>query len=169
MTQPKRRSTRRAFVPAVLAIGLAGCAGLVTPADPADLAEPVYLATTTAPAQLRALADHDDARAQQALSLVLAYDLNGGGLDPAASADWRMRSMRARGNTPVTQYTAAFNGQPSRVNIIYVPRYDITAQHDQFIARCAEGLAAGDPLPVCGDAATTASLRPLWAQARRRR
>lgn len=70
---------------------------------------------------------------------------------------------------PVTQYTAAFNGQPSRVNMIYLPRYEVTAQTDQLLARCAAGLEAGDTGVVCGDAATTEDLRALWEQARRRR
>lgn len=153
----------------MLGIGLTGCAALVTPGDPADLAEPVRLAATADPAELRASAEQEDARAQQALALVLAYNLNGGGFDPTASTTWRVRSMIARGTTPITQYTAAFNGQPSRVNLINVPRYDITAQHDQFIARCAAGLEAGDPAPVCGDTPTTEALRDLWKRAQRGR
>jgi len=161
--------TRRLFVSATLVVGLTGCSALVTPGNPADLAEPVRLATMVDPAELRVRAEQEDARAQQALALVLAYNLNGGGFDPDASTTWRVRSMRARGTTPVTQYTAAFDGQPSRVNMIYVPRQDITAQHDQFIARCAAGLEAGEPGAVCGDVATTEALRDLWTKAQRGR
>lgn len=169
MIPTKLRSTRHALTSAILAIGLSGCAAFVTPGNPADLAEPVRLATTANPGELRVRAEQNDARAQQALALVLAYDLNGGGFDPTASTAWRVRSMGARGTRPITQYTAAFNGQPSRVNLIYIPRQDITAQHDQFIARCAAGLEAGDPAPVCGDASTTEALRDLWARAQRGR
>lgn len=169
MIPTRPHSIRRLFAPIALAAALASCAALVTPGNPVDLAEPVRLAATADPGELRVRAEQNDARAQQALALVLAYDLNGGGFDPTASAAWRVRSMGARGTRPITQYTAAFNGQPSRVNLVYVPRQDITAQHDQFIARCAAGLEAGDPAPVCGDASTTEALRDLWTRAPRGR
>lgn len=169
MNPTRLRSTRHLFLTAVLAVGLSGCAALVTPGNPVDLAEPVRLATTVEPDQLRARAEQGDAQAQQALSLVLTYRLNGSAFDPSAAAVWRTLSLRPRGTMPITQYTAAFNGQPSRVNLIHVPRYDVTMQHDHFIARCAEGLHTGTLGNVCGDQATTEALREMWVQAAQHR
>lgn len=170
MTPIRLLSIKRLFASVTLAAGLAGCAALVTPVRPADLTTPVRLATTTEPELLRARAEQNEAPAQRALSLVLAYGLNGGRVDAAESAAWRTRSLQARASIPITQYTAAFNGQPSRVNMIYVPRYGVTAQSDQLVARCAAGLDSGDQRDdVCGNAATTSELRDLWTQARRRR
>lgn len=77
--------------------------------------------------------------------------------------------MAQRGVTPVTQYVPAFKGAPSRVHIINLPRYGMTALQAAVLDRCVAALASGPHSAgggPCGDAASTSRLQALWSAAR---
>ncbi|MNY26433.1 hypothetical protein D3C86_1602830 [compost metagenome] len=70
---------------------------------------------------------------------------------------------------PIIQYTAAFNGQPLRVNIINVPTYDLTLAEataaDVCIAWLIGRLSSAE---ACGEEADAVRRQSLWAAASRR-
>ena len=146
------------------AMALSGCATLVEGQREAML-ETVRMAAVGDPADLLADARAGDARAQHAYAVVVQYGLHGVPADPLEAEAWRARAMAQRGTTPISQYTPAFNGQPSRVNLIYVPRYDMTVHEISVVAACAAALDAGSPGPACGDAETAVDLALVWAAA----
>lgn len=71
---------------------------------------------------------------------------------------------------PITQYTAAFNGQPSRVNIINVPVQSISAAQWQAVDKCVallSSLVVENP-EACGGVDETQQRRVAWIQAAQR-
>lgn len=130
------------------------------------------LALLAPPAALRARAEGGEAPAQAAYALALRFGLNSAPIDPAAADGWRARAGAARGYTQVTSYTAAFRGQPSRVSLINVPRFDIAPGELAAADRCAAALSlrpdarTGAPADACGGADMTRRLRALWRHAR---
>lgn len=165
MKRLKRPLTRR-FIPTaslLLAVGLAACQTLVVTPSLSERLAPLDRALTSKPAELEAAATSGDGEAQFGLSLVWAHGLYGYPVDPNKAAEWRAKALANRRFIPITQYTAAFNGQPSRVNIINVPTYDLTLAETMAVDACIAWLAgrtASDG--VCGDAQQATRRMALW-------
>ncbi|HEV2082509.1 MAG TPA: hypothetical protein VGR32_08635 [Brevundimonas sp.] len=157
---------RRIIVAAAVgaALAVSGCAPLRDAQTEAAL-ETLRVATGDDVGGLRARAEAGDARAQHAWAVVLQYGLHGVAADPAGADLWRARAMAQRGTMPISQYTPAFNGQPSRVNLIYVPRYDMNLHDIRIVSACAAALDSGSPGAACGDAGTAVELALAWAAA----
>lgn len=166
-----RRSTRRLQIlaGAALAAGLGACHTLAASTPLVELLAPLDQALVEAPEGLERRATAGDAKAQLSLSLVLAYGLNGQAQDRAAADDWRRRAIASRRFIPITQYTAAFNGQTSRVNVINVPTYDVSPAQVAATDACAAWLSGRpSPLGACGDADEPAHRMALWQTAQER-
>lgn len=165
MKRLKRPSTRR-LIPAaglLLVVGLGACQTLVTSPSLAERLAPLDRALTTSPAELEGAAASGDAEAQFSLSLVLSYGLHGHPTDQHKATDWRARALANRRFMPITQYTAAFNGQPSRVNIINVPTYDVSPAETMAVDACIAwltGRIASDG--ACGDPEQATRRMALW-------
>lgn len=131
---------------------------------------PLNAALARTPESLRSDAQAGSAQAQFALALAYRYGLNTPP-DPVESATWRDRAFASRGYTQVTSYTAAFNGQPSRVNLINVPRYELTPAMAEPAEACAAALAAALPSPAesaaCGGQGNFLDFSDRWRRARR--
>lgn len=119
-------------------------------------------------ATLRAAADEGDALAELGLAIVLQNGLHGVEIDREAAAGWRMRAVTSRGSMPITQYTAAFKGQPSRVNVVYVPRYDVHPVQLRAVDACVAVLNGESMERACGSEAQTASMVTAWRAAKGR-
>lgn len=167
--QTSRRSTRLgAGAGLVLATaGLAGCQSLVTPVPLSQQLAPLDLALSEAPQVLEAQAHGGDGQAQLAMAIVSAYGLGGRTPNAAAASRWREQARSNRRFIPITQYTAAFNGSPSRVNIINVPVQTISPAQWQAVQRCVALLAgqAASDQNACGDAEETRKRRAAWRRA----
>lgn len=164
MPRPSTKGLSLAVV--TVAAALAGCAALVTPLPLADMLMPIQRAISTDAERLNQEAAAGDAQAQLALSIALAYGLGGRAVQPAEAAVWRSRALSARTYQPITQYTAAFNGQPSRVNIINIPQPAITPLQVKNIDRCLAVLTERiSDAVACGDDDEGARLRSDWASA----
>jgi len=159
-----------AFQPGLLMVAatLSACAIPLTDYQRDAALQSVRMATTAEPSDLLARAEAGDATSQHALSIVLRYGLNGERPDPEQAAYWRRQAAAARGTMPITQYTPAFGGAPSRVNILHVPRYAITEPELAIAEACAAALSEKRGDEVCGDAETAAELARNWAGAARR-
>lgn len=171
MKRLKRPSTSH-LVPAaglMLAVGLGACQTLVTTPSLSERLVPLDRALTAKPSELESAAASGNGEAQFSLSLVLAYGLNGRAPDRVAADGWRRRAIASRRFVPITQYTAAFNGQPSRVNIINVPTYDVSPAQITATDACV-ALLGGRPSPIgaCGDADEAAHRMALWETAQKR-
>lgn len=168
LTQP---STDRLLPTAglVLVVGLGGCQSLVTTPSISERLAPLDRALTSKPAELKAAATSGDAEAQFGLSLAWGHGLHGFSVDQSKAAEWRAKALANRRFMPVTQYTAAFNGQPSRVNIINVPTYDVTLAEATAVDACIAWLSGRTlAASACGEGTETARRRNLWADASRR-
>lgn len=152
----------------MLAIGLGACQTLVTTPSLSERLAPLDRALTSKPAEIEAAAASGDGEAQFGLSLVWAHGLHGYPLDMNKAAEWRAKALSNRRFMQITQYTAAFNGQPSRVNIINVPIYDLTPAEAMAADACIAWLS-GRTLgaSACGEGTETARRRSLWADASR--
>lgn len=142
------------------------CATLVSPGP--DLLVPLDQALAGDLSQLTSAAEGGDPQAQLAMSIVAAHGLRGRPADPRQAATWRSQALAQRRVTPITQYTAAFNGQPSRVNIIHVPVSAIPLGQIAVIDRCLASLKtrAAASMGVCGDTPESeAARRMAWASA----
>lgn len=168
MKRLTRLSTNRLISTAgfALVVGLGACQSLVTTQSLAERLAPLDRALTSRPGELEAAANSGDAEAQFGLSLVLGYGLYGYPMDINKAGEWRARALANRRFIPVTQYTAAFNGQPSRINIINVPTYDLT-QAEAIAADACIAWLTGRTLvtEACGEGPETARRRSLWAAA----
>ena len=171
MKRLKRPSTSR-LIPAaglVLAVGLGACQTLVTTPSLSERLAPLDRALASKPAELAAAAASGDGEAQFGLALIWEHGLHGYSVDMNKAAEWRARALANRRFMPITQYTAAFNGQPSRVNIINVPTYDLTPAEAMTADACIAwltGQRAG--AEVCGEEPDAARRRNLWNAASRR-
>ncbi|WP_295184582.1 hypothetical protein [uncultured Brevundimonas sp.] len=117
-----------------------------------------------APDAVESRANSGDGQAQLAMSIVSMYGLHGRTPDIVAAGRWRDQALANRRFMPITQYTAAFNGSPSRVNIINVPVQTISAAQWQAVNRCLallSGLAIGD-ITACGGADETRRRQADW-------
>ena len=170
MKRPKRPSISRLLPTAglVLVVGLGACQTLVTTPSLSERLAPLDRALTSKPAELEAAAASGDGEAQFGMSLVWGYGLHGYSLDMNKAAEWRAKALSNRRFMPITQYTAAFNGQPSRFNIINVPIYDLTPAEAIAADACIAWLS-GRTLAAsgCGEGTETARRRNLWADASR--
>ena len=146
------RSTKSLVLAVVLVIGTAACQSLVETIPLDQQLAPLYLALSQSPEVLRARAEAGEAEAQLALSLVYTLERRHAPDAVSAAAMWRGRALAQRRFTPITQYTAAFNGQPSRVNIINVPVPVITTAQAAAIDACVEALMTdeGRQTEACG-------------------
>jgi len=160
-----RRSTRGwAAVGLTAATGLAACQSLVTTVPLSEQLAPLDMALSEAPDALEARADSGDGQAQLAMSIVSMYGLHGRTPDIPAAGRWRDQALANRRFMPITQYTAAFNGSPSRVNIINVPVQTISAAQWQAVNRCLSllsGVGVADAAS-CGDADETRRRQAEW-------
>lgn len=165
MKRPLPFRTERRRIGGALTLGalLAGCATTVQPTD--DALAPLDLALTGELPVIAQKAKQGDAHAQFALSIITAYGLRGHPVNPSTSAVWLSRAMDQRRVMPVTQYTAAFNGQPSRVNIIHVPVAVLAPAQVAVVEACVAALSRADPaLASCGDTdRRRESRRTAWA------
>lgn len=153
----------------MLAIGLGACQTLVTTPSLSERLAPLDRALTSKPAEIEAAAASGDGEAQFGLSLVWGHGLHGYPLDTNKAAEWRAKALSNRRFMPITQYTAAFNGQPSRVNIINVPTYDLTLAEVITADACIAwlmGRRAG--AEACGEETDATRRRDLWNAALRR-
>lgn len=148
----------------VAAAGLSGCASLVNPVPLSELLEPLDMALQQPPADLASRARAGDGKAQLAMSIVAGHGLNGSARDARMATDWLAQAVANRRTVPITQYTAAFDGQSSRVNLIYVPVAAVPAAQFEAVERCVGELARDiQPAPACGDdVATQTSRREAW-------
>lgn len=172
MKPPKpRRSTRvRAAVCLTAATALAACQSLVTEVPLSEQLTPLDMALSEAPDAVEARANSGDGEAQLAMSIVSMYGLHGRAPDILAAGRWRDQALANRRFMPITQYTAAFNGSPSRVNIINVPIQTIPAAQWQAVNRCVIWLS-GDPAvtsAACGGGAEAKRREAAWAKIWRR-
>ncbi len=166
MKPPKsRRSTRVwASVGLAAAAGLAACQSLVTTVPLSEQLAPLDMALSEAPDAVEARANSGDGQAQLAMLIVSMYGLHGRTPDILAAGRWRDQALANRRFMPITQYTAAFNGSPSRVNIINVPVQTISAAQWQAVDRCSDflsGVEFGDAA-ACGDADDTRQRQAQW-------
>lgn len=127
---------------------------------------PLDMALSEAPDAVETRANSRDGQAQLAMSIVTTYGLHGRTPDIIASGRWRDQALANLRFMPITQYTAAFNGSPSRVNIINVPVQTISAAQWQAVNCCVIWLS-GDPAVTsgaCGDAAEAERRKAVWAE-----
>lgn len=125
---------------------------------------PLDLALSGAPDAVEARANSGDGQAQLAMSIVSMYGLHGRTPDIVAASRWRDQALANRRFMPITQYTAAFKGSPSRVTIINVPVQTISAAQWEAVNRCSallSGLAVGD-ITACGGADKTRRRQADW-------
>lgn len=103
------------------------------------------------------------------MAIVAAHGLHGRGPDPLEAETWRAQALAQRRVAPITQYTAAFNGQPSRVNIIHVPVSRIPAGQVAALDRCLASLAGrAGSAGLCGRTPESdAARRSAWSNALR--
>jgi hypothetical protein len=152
----------------VLVVGLGGCQSLVTTPSISERLAPLDRALTSKPAELEAAATSGDAEAQFGLSLAWAHGLHGFSVDQNKATEWRLKALANRRFVPITQYTAAFDGQPSRVNIINVPAYDLTQSETTAVDACIAWLSGrASATEACGEESDAARRRSLWAAAQR--
>ena len=166
----KRLTSRRSTRPwagaavALATAGLAACQSLVTTVPLSDQLAPLDLALLEAPEAIEARANSGDGQAQLAMAIITFYGLAGRRRDAAAADRWRGQARSNRRFMPITQYTAAFNGSPSRVNIINVPVQAISPAQWQAVERCIALIAGGDTSDqnACGDANEFQHRRAAW-------
>lgn len=151
-------------------MGLSACQSLVTAVPLSEQLVPLDMALSETPDAVETRANSGDGQAQLAMSIVTTYGLHGRTPDIIAAGRWRDQALANRRFMPITQYTAAFNGSPSRVNIINVPVQTISAAQWQAVNRCVVWLS-GDPAvtsAACGEAAEAERRKAAWAETWRR-
>ena len=147
----------------MLAVGLGACQTLVTTPSLSERLAPLDRALASKPAELEAAAISGDGEAQFGLSLVWEHGLHGFPVDMNKAAEWRAKALANRRFMPITQYTAGFNGQPSRVNIINVPTYDVTPAEAMTADACIAWLSGTTTADdACGGGPNAARRRALW-------
>lgn len=151
----------------VAAGGLCSCASIAAPVSLSDLLKPLDMALEQSPTDLAARAKAGDGQAQLAMSIVSRHGLNGSEQDSVGAADWMSQATSNRRILPITQYTAAFNGQPSRVNLIHVPVAAVSSAQIQAVERCIDELSRDiRSAPACGDdPAAQSARRRAWIAA----
>lgn len=166
MKRPKPRRSTKAWAAVCLtaATGLSACQSLVTTVPLSEQLAPLDIAFSGAPDVLEGRAAGGDGQAQMAMAIVSAYGLHGRAPDILAAGRWREQAQANRRFMPITQYTTAFNGSPSRVNIINVPVQTISPAQWQAIDRCL-ALLSGEVVggeAACGDAEETRRRQADW-------
>ncbi len=153
----------------MLAVGLGACQTLVTTPSLSERLAPLDRALASKPAELEAAATAGDGEAEFGLSLVWENGLHGYPVDINKADEWRARALANRRFVPITQYMAAFNGQPSRVNIINVPTYDLTPAEAMMADACIAWLTGRTAAAeACGEEPDAVRRRDLWNAASRR-
>lgn len=158
----------RRLTGAVVVANLAACA---TPQGEALIPrlKPIELALTQDLATLESRAGKGVAQDQLALALIYAHGLKGKRADREVAASWTARAVAQRGSTPLTMYTPAYDGKPSRVSLIFVPRYTLREFDVAVVERCVRALETSDPSTAaamaCGGPAEHDELRRLWTTA----
>lgn len=150
MKRPIRLRSTRLAAAAVVALAATACAALVEPLRVDDSLTPLDLALSEPPSAIQHRAETGDGFAAAAWSIVLEHGLNGVAVDPASAQRWRQRALAIRRVMPITQYTAAFRGQPSRVNVINVPVAVVSPRQFEMIDLCIVALRTETPVaPGC--------------------
>src|SRR5690606_24241787 len=117
----------------------------------------VNLALTTPFVDTAAPSWSTDAQSQYALGSAYEHGLNGAPEFPVLAEYFRTRALAPRGVMPITQYTPAFNGAPSSVSIIYIPRHDLDQARAATVDLCFAALAEErETPPVCRDEGVSA-------------
>lgn len=142
---------------------VSGCATLRADVQDEFLA-PLEMALTGTPDQLAGQAATGDPTAQIAYALVLEHGFHGVTPSWADAARLRDLAMAPRGTTPITQYTAAFDGRPSRVNLIYVPAGGISPAQLGVIRSCVSDLQLAGGAG-CGQGDRAQAIRAHWFKA----
>ncbi|MDY6922447.1 MAG: hypothetical protein SWI22_00625 [Pseudomonadota bacterium] len=138
----------------------AGCATLGADVRD-DFLAPLEAALTPEPEDSAQRASDGDPGAQLTYAIILEHGLHGVEANVGAARHYRREAMASRGSTPVTQYTAAFDGQPSRINLIHVPVGGVGPAQLSAIDRCLADLKAGRG-EECGDGDRADRIRALW-------
>lgn len=145
-------------------------AGCVATPSPTTHLRPLETALLDPIDVVAAAAERGEAEAQYAYSIVLRQGLRGLAPDPRAADLWRERALAPRGVTPITQYVPAFNGAPSRVHIINLPRYELSRSAALSLEACVASIelevATPEHLRYCGGPADYARLKALWTATR---
>lgn len=128
---------------------------------------PLDVALLQTPSVIEAKAREGDGQAQAAMSIIHAYGLQGLKPDSIAADAWRRRAVSNQRFMPITQYTAAFNGQPSRVNIINVPVQTLSPSQWHAIDACLAELSDRDDWRefACGEEKERLQRRAAWDRA----
>lgn len=147
----------------MVAVGLGACQTLVTTPSLSERLAPLDRTLSSKPVELEAAAASGDGEAQFGLSLVWEHGLHGYPTNQSKAAEWRAKALASRRFMPITQYTAAFNGQPSRVNIINVPTYDMTLAEATAVDACIAWLSGATTADdACGGGQNAPRRRTLW-------
>lgn len=150
----------------MLVVGLGGCQTLVPTTSLSERLAPLDRALSSKPVELEGAATSANAEAQFALSLVWGHGLHGYPTNLSKAADWRAKALANRRFVPITQYMAAFNGQPSRVNIITVPTYDVTLAEATAVDACITWLSGrASSNEACGIKTEAQRRLALWKSA----
>ena len=150
-----------------LAFGLAACQTLIQPMSLSEQLAPLDVALLQSPGVIEAKAREGDGEAQAAMSIIHAYGLQGLKPDSVAADVWRRRAVSNQRFMPITQYTAAFNGQPSRVNIINVPVQTLSPSQWLAIDACLAELSDRDDWRefACGEEKERLQRHAAWDRA----
>lgn len=153
---------RALFLTSLLAgcILTTGCATLRTDMQGEFLA-PLEAALALEPEELAQRVSDGDPGAQLAYAIILEHGLHGVEANVGAAHHYRREATAPRGSTPITQYTAAFDGQPSRINLIYVPIGGVSPAQLSVIDHCLADLRAGRG-GQCGKGDRADRIRGLW-------
>ncbi|MBB1178564.1 hypothetical protein DSM05_05300 [Pseudomonas sp. FW305-3-2-15-E-TSA4] len=145
---------------------MAACQSLVTAVPLSEQLAPLDMALSEDPDAVEARANSGDGQAQLAMSIVSMYGLHGRTPDIVAAGRWRDQALANRRVMPITQYTAAFNGSPSRVSIINVPVQTISPVQWQAVDQCLTLLSHGLAMNtiVCGSADESRMRATHWAR-----
>lgn len=157
-------SIKSVFVCVASSVTLAGCQTL--PVDVDGQLAPLDRALADRPSEIERSAGAGDVEAQLAMAILNGRGIRGYRIDELRAADWRQRALAARHTIPITQYTAAFNGQPSRVNIINLQVSAVTPGQLNAIDSCLDLLAGRRETVAnaCGSPEATLRRRSAWAR-----
>lgn len=159
-------STGRLFAFLSASVVLSGCASVPAMDRPGWMSL-LREALTVSRSELEDRAGKGDARAQFSAGLIYQYGLQGGAKDPAKAMEYKRSARASRGYTPITQYIAGINGNPSRTAIINVPRYGIDALEARYAETCAQAVAEdvteANGAKACGSAEIFIEMKSLWS------
>lgn len=101
------------------------------------------------------------------MAIIVAHGLYGETPNKGAALHWRTQALQNRRFMPITQYTAAFNGAPSRINIINVAVPTFPIGQLETVDRCVAWLAGDLAISpsVCGAVVDAERRKAAWREA----